>query len=250
MDANTLGDDNTACGVNALSANTEADDNVSVGAWSMEANTTGEYNTACGTNALNANVGANSNSAFGYKSLFLNTSGHTNSALGYEAGAGCTSGANNTFLGYGAGTSSAPGNIQTGSNNICVGNNNVTDAFIKVDWTVGSDRRDKTDITPFTHGLSWINKLNPVTYRWDNRSNYKDGEPDGSKKQSQLNVGLIAQDELEVEKEHGFGDTPDNMLITHIDDGGNYGMQYAKLVPILINAVKELSVKVTALEGG
>ena len=64
----------------------------------------------------------------------------------------------------------------------------------------------------------------------------------------QLNVGLIAQEELEVEKEHGFGDTPDNMLITHIDDGGGYGMQYSKLVPILINAVKELSAKVEELE--
>ena len=108
---------------------------------------------------------------------------------------------------------------------------------------MGSDRRDKTDIEPFTHGLSWINKLDPVTYRWDNRSNYEDGVPDGSKKSPKLNVGLIAQDELEVEKEHGFGDTPDNMIVAHVDDGGGYGMKYVKLVPILINAVKELSTK-------
>ena len=90
--------------------------------------------------------------------------------------------------------------------------------------------------------------MNPVTYRWDNRSFYEDRKPDGSKKQPQLNVGLIAQDELEVEKEHGFGDTPDNMIIAHINDGGDYGMKYAKLVPILINAVKELSAKVEELE--
>jgi len=133
---------------------------------------------------------------------------------------------------------------------VCIGDNNVTDAFIKVSFTTGSDRRDKTDITDFTYGLSWINKLNPVTYRWDNRSNYENGIPDGSKKAPRLNIGLIAQDELEVEKEHGFGDTSDNMLITHIDDGGNYGMQYDKLVPVLINAIKELSAKVTALEAG
>ena len=90
--------------------------------------------------------------------------------------------------------------------------------------------------------------MNPVTYRWDNRSNYEDGVPDGSKKSPKLNVGLIAQDELEVEKEHGFGDTPDNMIVAHINDGGDYGMKYAKLVPILINAVKELSAENTALK--
>ena len=52
---------------------------------------------------------------------------------------------------------------------------------------------------------------------------------------------MIAQDEIEVEKEHGYGDTSDNMLVTDVNAEGNYGMQYSKLVPILINAVKELS---------
>ncbi len=61
---------------------------------------------------------------------------------------------------------------------------------------------------------------------------------------------MIAQDEIEVEKEHGFGDTSENMIVSHINEDGNYGMQYSKLVPILINAVQELSAKVTALEAG
>ena len=90
--------------------------------------------------------------------------------------------------------------------------------------------------------------MNPVTYRWDNRSFYEDRKPDGSKKQPQLNVGLIAQDEIEVEKEHGYGDTSENMLVSHVNEEGNYGMQYSKLVPILINAVKELSARVEELE--
>ena len=59
---------------------------------------------------------------------------------------------------------------------------------------------------------------------------------------------MIAQDEIEVEKEHGYGDTPDTMLVTDVNADGNYGMQYAKLVPILINAVKELSAENTALK--
>ena len=38
------------------------------------------------------------------------------------------------------------------------------------------------------------------------------------------------------------------MLVSHVNEDGNYGMQYSKLVPILINAVKELSEKNDALE--
>ena len=153
-------------------------------------------------------------------------------------------GGNLTCIGHDAGRSNSPANPVNGANAIILGNNDVLNAYIKVDWTVTSDKRDKTDIEPFNHGLSWINKLNPVTYRWDMRSDYEDGRtPDGTNKKPKLNVGLIAQEELEVEKEHGYGDTPDKMLVTHVGEEGNYGMQYSKLVPILINAVKELSTK-------
>jgi len=177
------------------------------------------------------------------------TTSHETTLIGKDAGNAITTGHNNTCVGYQAGTSNAPGNIVTSNNQIALGNNSVATAYIKVDWTVTSDKRDKADITPFNHGLSWINKLNPVTYKWDMRTDYEDGRtPDGTHKKNQLNLGLIAQEELEVEKEHGFGDTPDNMLITHVDDGGGYGMQYSKLVPILINAVQELSAEVEQLK--
>ena len=70
--------------------------------------------------------------------------------------------------------------------------------FIEV-FTELHSRGDKTDIEDFKHGLSWIKELRPVTYRWDNRSDYSDDlsvVPDGTHKKSKLNLGFLAQEEL------------------------------------------------------
>ena len=213
--------------------------NTIIGYYAGTWRSTGDYNTCIGHEAGRGATAPGDGSP---------ATGDGNTCVGRGAGEDLRSGDNNLLLGRDAGKNASPsGTVSTHDNKICLGNNSITDAYILVDWTVTSDRRDKTDIEPFNHGLSWINKLNPVTYRWDMRSNYEDGKPDGSKKASQLNVGLIAQDELDVEKEHGYGDTVENMLVSHINPGGNYGMQYSKLVPILINAVKELSAQNEAL---
>ena len=124
----------------------------------------------------------------------------------------------------------------------------------QVSLTVSSDQRDKTDITDFTKGLDIINALRPVTYVWDQRSDYSDDlsvTPDGTYKKSKLNLGLLAQEVHAVEKANGYGNTENDYLFINLsEDGKKYGMQYERLVPVLINAVKELSAKVTALEAG
>ena len=71
--------------------------------------------------------------------------------------------------------------------------------------------------------------------------------PDGTHKKSKVNLGLIAQEELEVEKEHGYANSKDDMLITDENNEGNYTMKYERLVPVLVNAVKELSAQNEAL---
>ena len=62
--------------------------------------------------------------------------------------------------------SGSPGGaISTGSNNIIVlGNNSHSYFAAKISLSVTSDKRDKTDIKDFTHGLSWIKKLRPTSY--------------------------------------------------------------------------------------
>ena len=60
---------------------------------------------------------------------------------------------------------------------------------------------------------------------------------------------MIAQEELEVEKEHGYGDDRDSMLITDLsEDGNHFSMKYERLVPVLVNAIKELSAEVEQLK--
>ena len=56
---------------------------------------------------------------------------------------------------------------------------------------------------------------------------------------------------MEVEKKHGYADKKDNMLIANQDEDVNdpsYGYKYERLVPVLVNAIKELSAENTALK--
>ena len=160
-------------------------------------------------------------------------------------------------IGHNAGTNSSPsGAISTGSNNICLGDSSISNLYCADTSISSSDQRDKTDVTSFTIGLNWIEALRPVTYRWDKRQWYGTddepyGTPDGSKKRQRLHIGFLAQEALAVEQANGYGTNNDDSLILNLtDDGMSYGMKYERLVPILVNAIKELSTRVQALEAG
>ena len=159
------------------------------------------------------------------------------------------------MLGKSAGRSNSPSGQLTGSNNrVVLGNNDITHLYCADTSISSSDARDKTDITDFTKGLDWIKALRPVTYRWDRRTWYGTdeeayGTPDGSKKRNQLHIGFLAQEALEVEKTNGYGSSKDDMLIVNLnDDDMSYGMKYERLVPVLVNAIKELSAEVEQLK--
>ena len=213
----------------------------------MDANTTGSTNVGIGVNALGAHTTGSNNTAIGFQSLYAVTTGEYNTGLGREAGYYITTGDNNTMVGIGSGGNGSPsGQINTGDNVICLGNNNVSELYCADTSISSSDKRDKTDVTDFTNGLNWINQLKPVTYRWDKRSWYDDNTPDGSKKRNKKHIGFLAQDVLAVE---GNPSDKDDMLVVNLNqDNTAYGLKYERLVPVLVNAIKELSAKVTALE--
>ena len=273
----STGVENTLVGGLAGDALTDADFNTAIGSKALDSDTQGSRTTAVGRNALkNQNFSSATDShnvavgfeaglglTTGEKNIFVGSqaggdstfTGDSNTIVGYAAGFNLTSGGNNLFLGKQAGRSGSPsGQIVTGSNVVCLGDDNITSLHCADTSISSSDSRDKADITDFNIGLNWIKDLRPVTYKWDKRSWYGTeeepyGTPDGSKKESKVHIGFLAQEVLKVEKANGFGDSADTMLTCNItEDKQRYGMKYERLVPVLVNAIKELSAKNDALE--
>ena len=185
--------------------------------------------------------------------MALKLKGATSGFVGLDAPS--VAGNNTLILPTSAGRPDSPsGSITTGSNNVVLGNNNTANLYCNDTSISSSDSRDKTDITDFTKGLDWIKALRPVTYRWDRRTWYGTdevpyGTPDGSKKRSKLHIGFLAQEALEIEKSNGYGSSREDMLVVNLtEDGMSYGMKYERLVPVLVNAIKELSAENTALK--
>jgi hypothetical protein len=247
----TSADSNVFVGYKAGTATTTGGYNVFIGGSFAQfcgaSNTHGEYNVAIGTDAFGTNITGTSCVAVGFQSLKVSTAG-TNTAVGFQSGKDVTTATNTLNLGNGAGNSASPNHTVTGSNKIVLGNNSITAAYIKVDWTVTSDKRDKTDVAPLEMGLDFVNALNPVTFRWDMRSDYDNATPDGTNKKPQLTGGLLAQDVEILEREYGYKVEDNTSIITSISENGNYGLTYAKFVPVLIKAIKELSTQVTTLQ--
>lgn len=98
------------------------------------------------------------------------------------------------------------------------------------DFQATSDARLKTDIIEIQNALDTIEKINGVKFKWNELAT----NPDKDKVQ----VGVIAQEVEAVVPE-----------IVNTNDDGYKSVSYDKLVPLLIQAVKELSEKVKKLEG-
>jgi len=211
----------------------------------MNAITSGGQNVAFGPEALGACNTGTRNFAYGYAALAALTSGANNIAMGDAAGYNVTTGSNNLLFGISAGRTGyqspqSIAGVTTHNHQIHMGNESHTTARIQVSWTVNSDARDKTDITPIDIGLDFVKQLNPVTYRWDKRSDYEDRTPDGTNKLPELTLGFLAQEVEVVEKSFGYDvANQTNLVVDRIPEQDHYGITYEKMVPILTKAIQE-----------
>jgi len=96
-----------------------------------------------------------------------------------------------------------------------------------------SDKRLKNNIKSIDNSLDIINLLNPVSYNWNEKAKELN-----SNKTDKKDVGLIAQELKEVLPE----------LVHTIYNDEYLSVDYIKLIPYLIGAIKDLTEKINKLE--
>ena len=194
------------------------------------------------------------NCAFG-KSALRNSTGQGNVAFGAFAGDSITTGIDNTSVGTNAGSVI----LTTGSNNMMLGNLSLpTASGVSNEITLGnssisvlrcavtsitslSDARDKTDIKDLSYGIDFIKSLTPREFTWNNRFE-KDvnGNDFYSENKGKKDFGFVAQEVQALDD--------DTLRLVYSSNPEKLEMSYGKLVPILVQAVKELTSRLEALE--
>jgi len=235
-----------------------------MGREALFSNTTGATNTAVGREALYANTTGTSDVAYGYRALYNNTTGTANVAVGSFAGDVLTTGSDNTLLGHGADPSAATASGQivigrsvtgTADNRITVG---ITTNIAELDldgvdtsWAASSDERLKKDITDYAAGLAFISELRPVTYKWrakcdvpEEMSLHDDSDDPVHGKEGVTYHGFVAQEVKQALDAHP--EVADGQHFWKLRDDGVQTVAPADLVPILVNAVKELKAELDA----
>lgn len=231
----------------------------------------GSMNTGIGSKTLYSVIDGDYNTAVGANSLFYTVNGNTNIGVGTFAGINNTSGTNNIFFGYSSGDSVNSGQplknptdsifignrtralvdngvneivigtsvVGLGSNTVSIGTPNTTLTRVygnlyatgEVTAYQTSDTRLKENVTNVSNSLRILDTLRPVTYNWNDVA--KQINPT---KTDDEDVGLIAQELEEV--------LPN---LVHTMDNGYKSIDYIKLIPYLIGAIKELKKEINLL---
>jgi hypothetical protein len=264
--SNTTGSNNNFFGMCTGLCNTTGSNNNFLGYFTGYCNTAGSYNVFLGPLAGFNNTTGTNNIGFGYQAGGSNTTGAHNVLIGANAGTQISVGTDNIILGSyafgGSGYSAASCNIAIGkctasyscSNNIAIGycaggpvtgkgdlsfcdgsnlNNYIimgnclhSCALIQVGWTTVSDIRDKCILGTVPHGRGFLEKITPITYQFKNRHTC---EITDTKKR----YGFSAQEVLSAE-----GEDP---VIVSATNSDKLFMDKDDILPVLVNAIKELS---------
>jgi hypothetical protein len=230
---NTTGKNNNFIGCVAGGNNTIGSENNFVGSLAGFCNSTGSYNNFIGSLSGFSNANGFNNNFFGRFAGLCNISGNNNIFFGLLSGCGNNTGSNNLLFGCYSGVGLCGlCNITTQSNHIIMGNSSHTNALIQVAWTAVSDIRDKCVFGPVPYGKNFLNNVNPISFSFKNRET-------NIVTDTKKRYGFSAQELLQLEGDEPVlvgKDNPEKLMIT---------TDY--LIPILVNAIKELSSDVEKL---
>jgi hypothetical protein len=261
--------------------------NVGVGYGALYKVVTHGNNTAVGSLAL-VNVQQNDNTAVGKGCLYDQSTGDSNTAMGHEAienlttgihtvgiGRRCasntTTGSYNVFVGANNQTVSASGSSQVvlgygvtsqGGGYCTIGNSGSTYTYIDIGtttWQSSSDERLKKEITDSTAGLSFINDLRPVTFKWKEKGELDSSLNDYVEGSTSPVIGEASTGRL---TKHGFIAQEVKAVIDNhpeIKDGAGIwkeaetqdaiqGFSPSALIPMLVKAIQELSAEIETLK--
>ena len=247
----TIGQGNTVVGDSSMALATTGQDNTAFGAGSLGGLTTGIENVAIGSQSGQNIVSSNENTLVGFQSGFgdsslglgsnntfvgnrtgYNSSGSSNVFIGWTTALNATTGNNNIVIGSGADKATP-----TSSNSITLGNSSISVLRCQVTTITSlSDERDKKDITHLSAGLDFVKGLKPVEFIWDERG--EDGKKDIK------DFGFIAQD---LKKSQEDADLADTLKLVYEENPEKLEASYGKLVPILVKAIQEMSLKMESL---
>ena len=269
------GEKNIAIGEISL-RQVQGSNNIAMGYGSGKNVYSGANNVLLGTKSGNNIVSGNNNVAVGFESLRHNNDCWGNVAIGMCASSQ-TYGENNVSVGtealrYGqysewnvAIGNRAGFNLRGGNNNIFIGRiSQPSSSFVSNEITIGnwshsvlrcavtsitslSDARDKTDISGLSYGLNFIESLSPKQFTWNQRDDFEKDENGNDTDVLNVNAnkglkdfGFIAQEVQAVDNEV--------LRLVYEANPEKLELSYGKLVPILVQAIKELSEKVKVLE--
>ncbi len=250
---NVAGNFNIFFGMNAAYCYRNGDRNIIMGCCSGYKNYDADNNIYLGPNAAKCGTSAYRNISIGDGSGYYMSTGNGNSIMGYIAGFRNSSGSGNVYIGCAAGCCASTGSnniaigcnaanqngglytITTASNQIVLGNTSHTSSRVNVDWTIGSDCRDKCIYGAVPHGRTFLRNINTIEYALKDRVSGCLKDVEGCRR-----YGFSAQNLLEAEGENPVivdTENPDKLLITS-----------SYIVPIVVNAVNELSEEIDDLK--
>lgn len=139
---------------------------------------------------------------------------------------------NVTLIGYQSSASAT-----NATNEITLGNNQISALRCNVtSITSLSDARDKANIEPISNASAFIKDLKPVKFDWNRRDGVKAKEHD---------IGFLAQDLDEAQSKHGI---QEHLDIVYKSNPEALEASYGKLLPILVQALKEQQEEIEKLK--